>query len=190
MPTPRSPQAPRRPRVVQASVPNVHPGRLPQVARTRTERQRPIFAHGERGLQRSITGGRARAGYPPPPRWFVGSRPEWAVYWALSVPLRRLPNVDFHYQASFLGGRAFFGGLVADFLMLDGSRIAINVNGLHWHYERTGQQVIDQAQRVALESVYGVQLIFIDEDQLAGDPVPPVRDALNGIDHSRAGRGL
>lgn len=115
---------------------------------------------------------------------WVGSVPEWAVYWAF-LELKYVPKVDFFHQSPINGGRLFAGGAMLDF-EVPALNIGIRVQGLLWHYGR-GQETIakDMFQRVELESL-GVTIVDIDEDAALEMPLPLVKDALLGIDRSRS----
>ena len=76
-----------------------------------------------------------------------------------------------------------------DYLMLDGSNIAINLQGLFIHYANLDDIVRDQTQRFELAQI-GIHLIWIDEDMLQADPIFYVTEALRGIDHSRGANGV
>lgn len=119
--------------------------------------------------------------FPNPPAWWMGTLPEWAIYWA-HLALGRVPFQDFQYQFSFDGSTRF------DFFEF-AERIAIEVEGLYWHYEFQRNQVVnDQLRKIRAEAV-GYRLIFIDEDNALTDPIYYLREALAERDHSRAATG-
>jgi G:T-mismatch repair DNA endonuclease (very short patch repair protein) len=121
-----------------------------------------------------------RRSYPPKPKDFQGTEPEWAVYWALSKL-----GVVFDFQPSFQGGRLHLGGLVADFIVPD-YQVIIQVQGIYWHYTLGARrQARDVLQRAQLEA-QGYRVVFIDEDDALRNPIYYVREALRGIDHSEA----
>jgi hypothetical protein len=124
---------------------------------------------------------------PPPPADWLGSLPEWLCF----ETLRRLglvPGVDFIYQSPLSGGRLAKGGLVIDFLFINPPNLAINVQGVYFHYELgVSVQARDIMARAQLAGD-GVTLIFIDEDDLARDARFYVSEALGFRDHSRLGR--
>ena len=120
--------------------------------------------------------------YPEPPEWWIGSRPEWAVYWAL-ISLGKKPDIDFSYQSAQLGGRLSKGGAVIDFLMYDPPNLAINVQSTFYHYRTFAQQTKGQLQRVQLEG-YGLTVIYIDEQDALSNPRYFVQEALMGNDYS------
>lgn len=150
----------------------------------------PIRTRGPKGLD--LEGKHDKASGPGnPPDWFIGSLPEWYVYWAL-LRLGKKPNQDFEYQAARLGGRKELGGAVLDFLV--SPNIGINVQGIYFHYEQgAGKIAFDRAQVIHL-SQKGIKLVFIDEDQLVKDAtgsaaIDLVKLALQGIDRSRESNG-
>lgn len=118
--------------------------------------------------------------FPEPPDDFLGTRPEWAIYWAHSI-LKRKAGEDFSYID-------YIAGIQVDFLEFD-LNIALNIQGLFWHYYFSGaKQGEDIVTRAQIEST-GTILINIDEDHCLQDPVYYLREALNGRDHSRSARG-
>ncbi len=123
---------------------------------------------------------------PEPPADWTGSRPEWAIYWAL-LNMGKKDGIDFIYQSSRMGGRLSKGGVVIDFLFLDPPNLAINVISRYYHYATTPQRTADELQRALLEG-QGLKVIFIDETDALRNPKYYVQDALNGIDHSVYGR--
>jgi hypothetical protein len=119
--------------------------------------------------------------FPDPPDTWTGTLPEWAIYWA-HLALGRKPFQDFQYQYSFDGSTRF------DFFEFN-ERIAIEVQGLYWHYEfQHAQAINDQLRKIRAEAV-GLTLIFIDEDHALTDPIFYLREALAERDHSRAAKG-
>jgi very-short-patch-repair endonuclease len=135
------------------------------------------------------TGRRTRSGigptkdqpFPDPPSTWTGTLPEWAIYWA-HLAIGRKPFQDFQYQYSFDGNKRF------DFFDF-AERVAIEVEGLYWHYMfQKAQSVNDQLRKIQAESV-GYTLIFIDEDHALANPVFYLREALAERDHSRAATG-
>lgn len=134
---------------------------------------------------------------PVPGYWGQRSELEWIVFWVLTKVLRKYPTLappgypgpfgeDFSYQAAFEGGRVQYGGIVVDFVMEDGSQIAINPLGFHWHEGfGTAQQARDISAKGDLLGKYGILLIFIDEAPLREAPVSMVKDALAGVDHTQ-----
>lgn len=126
---------------------------------------------------------RAAPVIPIPPPWFSGSWPEYLCYRELlRQGLRDGP--DFTFQASQLGGRLHLGGMVIDFEFTNPPGLAINVNGVYYHYQRGGDQKgRDIFAREQMASA-GFQLIFIDDDDLERDPKYYVSEALNYRDHS------
>jgi len=120
----------------------------------------------------------------PTPEWWVGSGPEYLCWQAL-LKLGLKPDIDFSYQSQLAGGRAQRGGRVVDFEIYNPPDIAINVQGLFFHYEKGS--AVRQSDILTREylATLGIQLIFIDEDDLIEDARGIVADALAGIDRSR-----
>ena len=121
------------------------------------------------------------------PEWWVGSVPEYLCWQAL-VKLGLRPDIDFQYQSQLAGGRQDKGGRVIDFLIFNPPNIAINVQGVYYHYEKGAAVRQSDILTRAFLATEGINLIFIDEDDLIDDPIRIVSDALAGIDRSRAGR--
>ena len=120
------------------------------------------------------------------PAGWQGSLPEYIAYTTFtSIGLR--PGQDFIYQSPLLGGRIEKGGLVLDFLFNDPPDLAVNVQGVYYHYgfgvEARGRDVIAREGAGG----QGLTLIFIDEDDLLQDPEYYCREALRYRDHSRLG---
>ncbi len=121
---------------------------------------------------------------PARPLFFPGTDLEWLAYWALTVPLKKKDGLDFSFQSGFFGGRSTFGGIIVDFIMIDGSRIGMDIQGEHWHYGQSEMIAEAILRRARMES-YGWTLVFVDGDDIRSNPVYYVREALNGVDHSR-----
>jgi|TARA_R100000742_G_C4171186_1_gene9402 hypothetical protein len=120
----------------------------------------------------------------PTPEWWVGSGPEYLCWKALlSLGLRS--GIDFEYQSQLAGGRLDKGGRVIDFMIYNPPNVAINVQGVFFHYEKgTAVQQSDIMTRQYLATL-GIKLIFVDEDDVIDDAKAIVADALAGIDRSR-----
>ena len=123
----------------------------------------------------------------PTPEWWVGSGPEYLCWQAL-LKLGLKPGIDFEYQSQLAGGRLDKGGRVIDFLIFNPPNIAINVQGVYYHYEKGAAVRQSDILTRAFLATEGINLIFIDEDDLIDDARKIVGDALAGIDRSRAGR--
>lgn len=172
------------------------PFRIPRRPTLPTIRAPQIFRRGPRALQQSLFRfDRGEFAFPnPPPEWFEGTTPEWAVYWALlragyTPDASGLPGT-FDYQSSQLGGRQGYGGLVLDFLLL-AEGLAINVQGEFFHYEAgAGKLAIDRAQAFELARRFGLRLVAIDATDALNGPEAFVRDALAGIDRSHGALGF
>ncbi len=122
------------------------------------------------------------------PDSFLGSLPEFIVFQTL-VRIGHIPDVTFTFQSPLSGGRLERGGVIIDFLFIDPPDLAINVQGVFFHYEQgVTVRARDEMARVHLASL-GIDLIFIDEDDVNEDPFFYVREALRRVDHSRMSRG-
>jgi len=120
----------------------------------------------------------------PTPEWWIGSGPEYLCWQAL-LKLGLKPDIDFSYQSQLAGGRQTRGGRVVDFEIYNPPDIAINVQGLFFHYEKgTAVRQSDILTREYLATL-GIKLIFVDEDDLIENARAIVADALAGIDRSR-----
>lgn len=110
-----------------------------------------------------------------PPDW-MGSKPEYLIYWALNG----LGMVGkFEYQVSTMGGRLSKGGAVLDFYIAH-LNLAINITSIYYHSRTAPQRMADALQRAQLESM-GITVIFITEEQALRDPVYYTREALKLI---------
>ena len=122
------------------------------------------------------------------PSGWEGSIPEYIAYTEF-VRAGKVPGVDFTYQSPLLGGRMTKGGVVLDFEFNNPPDLAVNIQGVYYHYEFG----VDQKARDIMAKVQmagqGITLIFIDEDDLLEDPSYYIDEALNYRDHSRMGRG-
>tara|TARA_R100000152_G_C6781667_1_gene216734 strand:+ start:5658 stop:6053 length:396 start_codon:yes stop_codon:yes gene_type:complete len=128
-----------------------------------------------------------RASLTVVPEGWTGSLPEWQFYASL-VELGYEPNEDFTYQSPLMGGRLDKGGLVIDFLFNNPPNLAVNVQGVYYHYELGADtRARDIFARESLAG-QGITLIFVDEDYLAQDPLGTTREALQFRDSSRLGR--
>ena len=94
-------------------------------------------------------------------------------------------DLDFTFQSSQLGGKTQLGGIVVDFYF-ETRRLAVNVQGVYFHYIYKGgvNKARDRIARQQLVGI-GVNLIFVDDDDLMRDPAFFVSQALLGVDHSR-----
>ena len=121
-----------------------------------------------------------------PPSGWEGSRPEWMFYASL-IQLGYQPGNDFVYQSPLLGGRLDKGGWIIDFVFNNPPGLAVNVQGIYYHYELgAATSARDIFAREALAG-QGITLIFVDEDDLEQDPVGVTREALQFRDSSRLG---
>ena len=76
----------------------------------------------------------------------------------------------FYYQSPLMGGRLDKGGVILDFLFTNPPDLAVNVQGVYYHYEFgvevRGRDLMARAQLAG----QGINLIFIDDDDLMKDP--------------------
>ena len=122
-----------------------------------------------------------------PSNW-EGSIPEFVAY-ATFVELGLEPGRDFSYPSPLMGGRLDKGGVVLDFVFTNPPDLAVNVQGVYYHYEvGVSTQARDMFARAQVEGA-GIRLIFIDDDDLFRDPQYYCREALNYRDHSRMAGG-
>ena len=122
-----------------------------------------------------------------PPNW-PGSVPEYVAYQTF-IELGLEPGEDFTYQSPLMGGRMDKGGIILDFLFTNPPNLAVNVQGVYYHYQ-FGVEVKarDLMARASLAG-QNITLIFIDDDDLMKDPRYYCREALRYKDHSRLGGG-
>jgi hypothetical protein len=123
----------------------------------------------------------------PVPEWWAGSGPEY-LCWKALLKLGLKPNVDFEYQSKLAGGRLDKGGRIIDFMIYNPPDIAINVQGVFYHYEKGAAVRQSDILTRGYLATLGINLIFIDEDDLIDNARVIVQDALVGIDRSRFGR--
>ena len=122
-----------------------------------------------------------------PSNW-EGSVPEYVAYRTF-IQLGLEPGHDFTYQSPLMGGRMDKGGFVIDFLFTNPPDLAVNVQGVYYHYEfGVETKARDVVARASLAG-QNVTLIFIDDDDLLRDPTYYCREALAYRDHSRLGGG-
>ena len=112
------------------------------------------------------------------PNDWPGTLPEYLVYQVLT----RM-QIEFEYQSSQMGGRQERGGAVIDFY-IPSLNMGINVASLYWHYSRPSARLADELQREQLEA-QGIQMIFIDEEDIYRNANYYVKEALELRDHSR-----
>lgn len=122
-----------------------------------------------------------------PSNW-QGSLPEYLAYRGFEKA-GKIPGVDFTYQSPLQGGRMDKGGQVLDFLFSDPPDLAVNVQGVYYHYE-FGVETLAR-DKIGREQMLqsGIHVIFIDEDDIIADTDYYIREALNYRDHSRLGPG-
>ena len=122
------------------------------------------------------------------PQGWTGSVPEWLTYESLQKA-GKIPGQDFTYQSPLLGGRIQKGGVVIDFDFSNPPDLAINVQGVYFHYQFGVETAAQDRMARAQLAGEGKQLIFIDEDDLYNDTDYYVLEALRYRDHSRLGGG-
>ena len=122
-----------------------------------------------------------------PPNW-AGSLPEYVAYQTF-IDLGLEPGIDFTYQSPLMGGRMDKGGFVLDFLFNKPPDLAVNVQGVYYHYEFGVEAKARDVMARASLAGQNITLVFIDDDDLMSDPRYYCREALNYRDHSRLGGG-
>ena len=122
-----------------------------------------------------------------PSNW-EGSLPEYVAYQTF-IELGLEPGQDFTYQSPLMGGRLDKGGVIIDFMFSEPPDLAVNVQGVYYHYEfGVESKARDMMARASLAG-QNIMLIFIDDDDLMRDRMYYCREALNYQDHSRLGGG-
>ena len=122
------------------------------------------------------------------PDTWPGSEPEYLAYQTF-IQLGREPGKDFTYQSPLMGGRMEKGGFILDFLFDDPPDLAVNVQGVYYHYEFGVEAKARDVMARGSMAGQNITLIFIDDDDLMKDPRFYCREALNYKDHSRMGGG-
>ena len=122
-----------------------------------------------------------------PPNW-PGSVPEYIAYQTF-IELGLEPGQDFTYQSPLMGGRMDKGGFILDFLFSNPPDLAVNVQGVYYHYEFGVEAKARDIMARASLAGQNLTLVFIDDDDLMADPTYYCREALNYRDHSRLGGG-
>ena len=120
-----------------------------------------------------------------PSNW-PGSIPEYVAYQTF-IELGRRPGEDFTYQSPLMGGRMDKGGIILDFLFTNPPDLAVNVQGVYYHYEFGVEAKARDIMARASLAGQNLTLVFIDDDDLMSDPRYYCREALNYRDHSRLG---
>jgi len=120
------------------------------------------------------------------PEGWEGSLPEWLFYSSL-VELGYTEGSDFTYQSALAGGRMDKGGAIIDFMFYNPPDLAVNVQGVYYHYELGAETKAKDIFTRQFLAGQGITLIFVDEDDLLQDPVGITQDALNYQDRSRLG---
>ena len=117
------------------------------------------------------------------PPSFPGTLPEYLVYQQLTKK-----GIEFEYQASEMGGRQERGGAILDFYIPSLNR-GLNIQSTYYHYGRPNARLADRLQREQLEAM-GIQIVYIDEEDIYRNAAYFVEQALQGIDHSLASQGV
>jgi hypothetical protein len=120
------------------------------------------------------------------PASWPGSLPEYIAY-STFIELGKEPGVDFTYQSPLMGGRMDKGGFVLDFIFTDPPDLAVNVQGVYYHYEFGVEAKARDVMARASLAGQNITLIFIDDDHLMSNPKFYCREALRYRDHSRLG---
>lgn len=165
--------------------------RLPlQVRRTRSPKAAVLLKGilGRKNATPVRTGRRAGASVSDQPPWLApradwrGTLPEWAIYWAhLALGMKEDQDFAYIYQFDLAPNGV-------DFFEFD-IQMAIEIQGMYWHYGfGAAQQTNDLERRVRIEA-FGIQMIFIDEDDALANPLYYLREARAGRDHSLTARG-
>ena len=89
-----------------------------------------------------------------------------------------------------MGGRLDKGGLIIDFIFNDPPDLAINVQGEYYHYGKGKFVMQNDIMIRQILAGQGIDLIFIDENDILKDVDYYVREALNKKDHSKLGGGI
>lgn len=160
-----------------------------RVSLPRVERA-PIFGRAKAGLADALAPAQQQGLNAPPPQPETGpfavglaTKPEWYVNWGLLRNGKKLGQ-DYNYRGEVKLISSLATAAQLDFTMLDGTQLAIEVQGIHWHYELGFNKIaMDEVRRTELVSS-GWTVIQIDEDDALRDPVYYVREALSGRDHS------
>jgi hypothetical protein len=122
------------------------------------------------------------------PNNWPGSGPEYIAYQTF-MELGKEPGEDFTYQSAQMGGRLDKGGIILDFVFTNPPDLAVNVQGVYYHYEFGVEVRARDIMARAMMAGNGIALIFIDDDDLMRDPTYYCREALNYRDHSQIGGG-
>ena len=122
------------------------------------------------------------------PSTWEGSVPEYIAYQTF-VQLGKEPGVDFTYQSPLMGGLMDKGGVVLDFMFTNPPDLAVNVQGVYYHYQFGVEASARDTMAKASLAQQNITLVFIDDDDLMADAKHYCREALRYRDHSRLGGG-
>ena len=117
------------------------------------------------------------------PDGFPGTKPEWAIYWALTQHGME-HGLDFYFEKMMGGISGSMPWSQVDFV-IPSHQIGIEVQGEFWHHGVGSNKIEQDVLRAARASAGGLHLVFIDEDDAIADPIYYSREALAGIDHSK-----
>jgi hypothetical protein len=124
---------------------------------------------------------------PLPPPYWLGTRPEWSIFWAHMV-MGFQEHREFEYKYNLTAVFAVSGKTQIDFYERD-VQVLIEIQGLFWHYVGLdGFKIFNDLDRKQAVEGLGHTLVYIDEDHANTDPVFYLREARAGRDHSRAAR--
>lgn len=73
-------------------------------------------------------------------------------------------GVLYDFQSSLLGGRPEYGGIVADFILIE-EGIVLRVQGEYWHHTTVEEEAEDREQRVILEAM-GYRVVDLEEQDI------------------------
>jgi hypothetical protein len=117
------------------------------------------------------------------------TKPEWYTYWVLTTKLHKRNKVDFliRVPVGFGGGKT--GKTQLDFLFIDGTNLAFEIQGGHFHLELGTQKIVEDLLRREELALQGIRVMFMEEDRLVADSSGKaaeviVRDALRGFEHT------
>ena len=155
---------------------------LPRVER------KPIFGRAQAGYAEALQPAENITGPPPQPQTGpfapgIATKPEWYVHWALER-LGKRNGVDYTYRGEVELISSLATAAQLDFTMNDGSQIAIEIQGIHWHYELGRAKIVEDMVRRTELQASGWTVIQIDEDDALRAPIYYTKEALAGRDHS------
>ena len=117
------------------------------------------------------------------PQYTNGTIPELITYHWLEEQ-----QIDFVYQATVFGGRAVRGGVLPDFVVIQGGvGAAWQIQGNYWHSKKFNQDESDETARVKLlgSTVGGARVqsvIFVWESRIYSDYPAVFEAAMTGLE--------